>query len=524
MVTKITIIRLEVDNSDISFVTFFSDKKWLVQIMYQGIPQYPVVIDQNPIYEAKDARDKKIIKLLVRFGVDKRAAENLLFAAMTEAGKRIDEFELLSLGEPDDEVSMTDKYPEDIIIKANDILQHGDPFNFYLSKWKQCYAIINDDDTLGAMTICVIGSTLISNSKGLHEKVGGPSGYGKSAGITRMFALFPGGKTLVSSMSPKAAFYADLKPGTVIYCDDVDLSQKDLQTTIKQSTSDYQQSAKHTTVNKGDSVKLTIAPRTGWILSSVDNFDDEQMDTRFGGTEVSDSIEKQLAIFMKQADSEFEKASAGEPDEDVLVCRCMWDILQNDDLSEIRIPFAKAITWSDIKHPRSFPFFSDMIRCMTLFKIRQREKVGDFYVATMDDYNQAKEIYKKMEHINATKLNTKEIAILEYLSKQYHNIDNAVNLGRVSRIDLVEHLSKHYNMKQQNIIDIIHGKKDGDGGLLNKVSGLQTEQMVNNVFGGPSLRWYWYSGSLTKEGYADSIILNEKFAQSEIARWREVIL
>jgi len=78
-------------------------------------------------------------------------------------------------------------------------------------------------------------------------------------------------------------------------------------------------------------------------------------------------------------------------------------------------------------------------------------------------------------------------------------------------------------MKQQNIIDIIHGKKDGDGGLLNKVSGLQTEQMVNNVFGGTSLRWYWYSGSLTKEGYADSILLDEELAQSEIARWREVI-
>jgi len=293
------------------------------------------------------------------------------------------------------------------------------------------------------MTICVIGSTLISNSKGLHEKVGGPSGYGKSAGITRMFALFPPNKTLVSSMSPKAAFYADLKPGTVIYCDDVDLSQKDLQTTIKQSTSDYQHVATHTTVNKGDGVEHTISPRTGWILSSVDNFTDDQMDTRFGETGVSDSIEKQQAIFKKQAEGEFEKASAGEPDEDVLVCRCMWYILQGIDLYEIRIPFAKAITWADIKHPRSFPFFMDMIRCMTLFKIRQRAKVGDFYVATIDDYNKAKEVYKKMEHINATKLNTKEIAILEYLSKQYHNMDNAVNLGRVSRIDLVDHLSKH---------------------------------------------------------------------------------
>ena len=66
------------------------------------------------------------------------------------------------------------------------------------------------------MTLCVIASTIILDSKGIHEKVGGPSGFGKSAGITRMFALLPPEKTYVSSMSAKALFYADLPPGTVV--------------------------------------------------------------------------------------------------------------------------------------------------------------------------------------------------------------------------------------------------------------------------------------------------------------------
>ena len=150
MVTKITIIRLEVDNSDISFVTFFSDKKWSIQVMYRGAPQYPIITDQNPIYEAKDSRDKKITKILLRLGVDKKVAENLLFAMMAQAGKRIDEFNFLEIAvDSDDEKSITDIFPESVILRANDILNHGDPFEFYLAKWKQCYAIINDDDTLG---------------------------------------------------------------------------------------------------------------------------------------------------------------------------------------------------------------------------------------------------------------------------------------------------------------------------------------------------------------------------------------
>lgn len=90
-------------------------------------------------------------------------------------------------------------------------------------------------------------------------------------------------------------------------------------------------------------------------------------------------------------------------------------------------------------------------------------------------------------------------------------------------MDLVEYLGKHHDMKQQNIIDVIHGKKDGDGGLLNKVTGLQAEKMSNNVFGGTNLWWYWYSGNITKDGFADSIMLDEELAKLEVQKWREAI-
>jgi len=95
--TTITKITLEIENSNILFETYFSNKLWHVLAMRDGMPLYPVIMDQNPIYEARDTRDKKIIKLLVRHGINKEVAEILLFTAANVAGKRREEFEYLKI-------------------------------------------------------------------------------------------------------------------------------------------------------------------------------------------------------------------------------------------------------------------------------------------------------------------------------------------------------------------------------------------------------------------------------------------
>lgn len=414
------------------------------------------------------------------------------------------------------------------------ILETGDAFEFFMRRWKQDYAVMKnkvtkndfsesiiEDDSIGAMTLCVIASTLIANSKGLHEKVGGSSGFGKSFGITSMFNLLPPEKTFVSSMSPKSLFYTPLPAGTVVYYDDFDLSKKDIYTTIKQSTSSYQEETNHITVVNGAPMSCVIKERIGWILSAVDNFDDDQMDGRFGETEVNDSVEMQNSIHTKQKDNEFSKTKSGDVDENALICRCIWSVVESyaeaNGLFEIRIPFVNAIRWADIKHPRSFPFFKDLIRAMTLFMILQREKVGNYYVATVKDFHNAERMYSKMLRLNTTKLNTKELNILQYLSDKSNG---CAYLVKVCRMDLVAHLAKTYSMKQTNIIDIIHGKNN-TGGLLNKVEGLQAEKLRYDSY---NTQWYyWYSGGITKEGYAKSITLNDDLIETEIQRWREAI-
>lgn len=521
-------VDINTSNEHVSFRVSFERDKWKTQLILNGNLKYPTIPSKAPLYELNESRNTSILKLLQ---TNKIEDDSIIQELMSNAGEKLND--LISLtNEIDEEVTSPDeKYDSWIVERATNILKDGNPFQFYMNKWKSCYAVTNDNDSIGAMTLCVIASTLISNSKGVHEKVGGPSGFGKSVGITRMFALLPPEKTFVSSMSAKALFYTDIPAGTVVYCDDVDLSKEDFFTTVKQSTSEYQQTTKHTTVMNGLSLKCSVNPRIGWILSSVDNFDDGQLDSRFGETEVSDDIDKQVAIHEKQKEEEFNTEKSGIIDDDILVCQCLWDILQQGGLYEIRIPFIKAITWADIKHPRNFPFFKDLIRCMTLFRIFQREKVNDFYLSTVEDYEAAKQIYKKMEKNNATKLNTNEIQILTYLKKQHQNFMNAIitnhysnevlaTLGKVSRPSLIDAMSKNHKMTQQQVIYAIHGKNN-NGGLLNKVVGLQAEKMINNVFGGGnSIMYYWFTGDINLEGFTDTIVLDTKQVEPEINEWK----
>ena len=415
-------VEVQTSNKSVRFLLKYAHEKWTTQINYNLNYIYPINSSKVPIFEENSARETKLFKLFAeKTKIEAREAKRLLSELIDVSGKHTDEIMSLMEESVVSNPTLEELYPAEIIKRAYEILKTGDPFKFLLDRWKKDYAVMEKkvtngnntqdiivDDSIGAMTFCVVGSTLISNSKGLHQKIGGDSGHGKSYALECAFNLFPPEKACTSSMSAKALFYNPLPAGTVVYCDDFDLNNTDVYTTIKQCTSSYQSETKHMTVVNGASLNCTIAPRMGIILSSVDNFDDIQMDSRFGETEVNNTVEMQNAIHKKQAEKEWNKTKAGSVDEEALICRCTWSILESQGLYEIRIPYSHAIVWTDIKHPRSFPFFTDIIRVMCLFKMMQREKVGDYYIATIEDFNNSLAMYNKMEKTNATKLRNKK--------------------------------------------------------------------------------------------------------------------
>ena len=116
-------------------------------------------------------------------------------------------------------------YPEEIIRKANDILDNDDPFLYICDTWNKIHV---GDRNLGEMLACSIACTQVLNAGlGIHEKPSGDSESGKSHACLSMGKLCPTWKFRSTTFSPKVLYYMDdLMPGTIIYTDDIDLADK----------------------------------------------------------------------------------------------------------------------------------------------------------------------------------------------------------------------------------------------------------------------------------------------------------
>lgn len=383
-------------------------------------------------------------------------------------------------------------YSKKIRNKAIRILESGQAFYFFIRTWERSYAIADNDYSLGGAVICTIISTIISNSKGIHIKVGGASGHGKSYGVETSLALFPPSKSHDSSITAKGLFYCGVKEGTVLYYDDINARDDDVYPVLKRCTTKYQSITRHTTANG----TFEIPPRIAWIVSAVDSFDDEQLLTRFVMCEISDSAERQAAIYSRQVEEE-EITQEKETDTDILVCQCMYEILAEQGLYTVKIPFTRAIEWHDIAHPRTFPLFKDMIRCMTVLNSRQREKHGECYLAAIEDFEAAQALYSLIERSNTLKLTGKEQAILVFLCTQKEPVDRAT-------------IHKHMtNMSYKTVMRLMDG-------LAAKCPTLIAEELPA-ITGGT--KWYYsYAGQI---GKSQSVALDTHKAELEILEYKK---
>ena len=308
------------------------------------------------------------------------------------------------------ETSMVN-YTEQTIEKANEILNKGIAFQFMIKTWEESYATVNDDYSLGGAVLCSAVSTLVSNTKGIHVKASGASGSGKSEGILQMLRLMPDGKVHDSSLTAKSLYYNKFESGTILYCDDIDPKKDDVYPVFKQAATHYQSKTQHTTA-KGT---LEINPRMAWMMSAVKDFEDEQLASRVISIKVANSPERNEAIHKKQVQNENIKQQR-KISSCVLVCQCIMDILIKGGLYDVRIPYSEAIACKSGDQHREFPKFQDIIRCMTVLNSKQREQVDGCYIAGLEDFELARELYDLIKNDNVYSLDevAAEQAIAEW--------------------------------------------------------------------------------------------------------------
>ena len=357
--------------------------------------------------------------VLLAFGVNKKDAKAVIDAceksrkeaSADEEGEDADEEVPSTDGKiPPLEVRLQ-AYPENVIKKANEILDTGDPFEYIMKVWNTLHV---GDRELGEMLLCSVATTQILNAGlGLHNKPSGDAESGKSHGCLTMGKVFPEWKFVSTTFSAKNLYYnTRLHPGVIVYTDDIDLTDKNSEViqTLKKATADFETPTCLDTVIDGEGKTLAIPERTTFWLSSVTTIGDVQLGTRFIYSSTEKGTEHNHEVSHKQNGRCVGKSLEGD-NEEILVCRCILEYIC-DQLYYVFSPYGFVSSWSEESEKRNHEKFIDVLMSVTVFKYRQRETVHGCLVGTLEDWKKAVAIYSPVAQNNSCLLSDEEIIIL----------------------------------------------------------------------------------------------------------------
>jgi hypothetical protein len=550
-----------IDN--LSCFVYYENNKWQTRLKYQDgfIPRpLPVISSKEPLYKDDPNITKKLIghllndELIKKFindrdWVNKVTLEIQSLACLEEG--LIDNLKLNNESEvfEEEDIKTTEEkevedknkiekfYGKTVFKKALELIKDGQAQKFIIQKHSSTYAGISD--RISWALSCVFASTHTTSSVGgVHLKIGGPSGNGKNTLVTNFANLTPPTMWRLTSPSAKNMFYCDwIHPDMVIIIDEFNNNNLDLITTMKLSTSRFQDKTLADTVAFFESKTLEMPERIAFIILSVEPLANEELNQRCLTVDVPGGEDYLKNVNKKQKGREQNlPTKENQPDFDTQVCKCIFSIL-NLRTYEIRIPFAPVIEWRDVQRTRNWELFADLIKCSTYYNILNREyffKPDDpetgVYLATYDDYLNAVEIYNKLSDNNVTKLSDKELKIINVLIDARKNeiselkeksVDTSVvnitenSCAQLDTSDFLafgamyfKDIAKLVGIPDKQIEYAILGKNSE--GLVARVFGLHCEKVAVQGIKQTYHKWkVWYDGP-------DQIISNIAGVQREM--------
>ncbi len=354
---------------------------------------------------------------------------------------------------------------EEIHKKALEILQHGDPIQFITNS---CGRMVLGAETAFKKLCCCVAVQDIRQSEGLHPKLNGESGSGKTKALLAFAHHLPSDAVVLGSMSNKAVFYHELGDRVLRILDDYQAGNEDLDTIIKQTSSVFHQQYDHRTVKKLEPLTLHIDSEQTWAITSVDSSQDIQVLNRQIPINVDDSTELTSRVNKKT----IERYTKGDPqfieDETVQICREIWRILRAEGCINVRVPFGDRIDWLDISNRRNPSLFMDLLVAHTAMKRHQRKMDSDGYcLAIEEDFEAAKALFvdKDAEEL-VRRLTRKEREFADLLSKFP---------GGLTR----EEAACGLNITVNRVSQLAYGEK-GKGGLTQKLPGFSFTDITDS--------------------------------------------
>lgn len=353
--------------------------------------------------------------------------------------------------------SNKEEFSEEIKAKALDVLKNGDPVKFIVDS---CSETVEGAETAIKKLLCCISVQNIKQSSGLHPKLNGDSSGGKTFTVYTFAHHMPKEAVIKGSMSAKAGFYH--KDGNRVFriLDDYQAGNEDLDTVIKQTSSEFHAPYQHRTVANHMAMLMEIGAEQTWAITSVDSSQEIQVLNRQLPININDSKDLTQKVNKKT----IERYSNGKIQfplsETVLVSRCIIQTLRDEGYIDIRIPFGDRINWLDDSNRRNPGLFMDLMVAFTAIYRHQREKDSEgYYLASEADFNAAKALFSDKDAEELVKrLTKKERETLDFMLSRPEGI---------TQDDLAEHLK----VSRQRAGQIIYGqKKDSGGGLMGKLA------------------------------------------------------
>ena len=362
--------------------------------------------------------------------------------------------------------SKKEEFTEEIKVKALDILKNGDPIQYLVDS---CRRRVLGADTAFKKLACCVSVQNINQSTGLHPKMSGESSGGKTWTLGMFAHHLPREMKIQGSMSAKAGFYHSDGDRVLRILDDYKAGNEDLDTVIKQTSSNFHEPYSHRTVANYEAKTLTIGKEQTWAITSVDGSQDIQVLNRQLPINVDDSVELTKEVNRLNVER-YGKGEVSHPvDEMVLVCRCMFQILRDEGYIDVVIPFYDRIEWLDISNRRNAPIFMDLLIAHTGIYRYQRQKDSEgHYLATEDDFAAARALFTDRDG---------EELIKRLTARERDVIMLLVSAGPegLTRDEIAEKLS----IAPSRVSQIIHGQK-GAGGLMQKVQ-IVTDELSDSI-------------------------------------------
>jgi len=358
-----------------------------------------------------------------------------------------------------DEVEFDTEHIAKCKLKAMDILKTGNPMQYMCDCVKDIH--IGDDRAVEGLFLAMANQTCL-NTQGLQIKLSGESGKGKSHVAKAACHCLRDKHVKESSLSAKAAYYMDIKEGTILFSDDTDISE-DMETCIKRATTNYQDYTQHTTVKDGEGRELTIPPRILWLITSVEDEVSDQLLNRqivFNVDTTKEQDDKVFEMQIKEAlDGEIRTLFVNDC---VLICREMWDIIR-EKTHKVKLPFAEDIDTVDKSNRRNFLMFVDMVKGYTILNQFQREIDDEDgkLMSTKDDFYLAKSLFESQTDSVVSKLNEKERMIIQVIGQAGKE---GIDINQIAKLT---------DLSYQVVYNAMKGRNGKQGGLLEKVKKLK---------------------------------------------------